>query len=99
MRKLIALEFVSLDGVIQAPGAVDEDPSGGFAQGGWMVPYSDPVLAEVMKKQMNMPLGGGKRLFAGGAIPAAFEVTESVVTSRGVVIANFERAGAIATGR
>ena len=43
-------------------------------------------------------LGGGKRLFAGGAIPAAFKVTESIVTSKGVIVVNYERAGAIATG-
>lgn len=35
MRKLIVIEYVSLDGVIQAPGHVDEDPEGGFAYGGW----------------------------------------------------------------
>lgn len=39
MRKLIVAEFVSLDGVIQAPGGVDEDTEGGFAQGGWTMPY------------------------------------------------------------
>jgi dihydrofolate reductase len=39
MRKLIVSEFVSLDGVIQAPGGKDEDPDGGFEHGGWTVPY------------------------------------------------------------
>jgi dihydrofolate reductase len=39
MRKLIASTFVSLDGVMQAPGGPDEDPSGGFAFGGWAFPY------------------------------------------------------------
>jgi dihydrofolate reductase len=196
MRKVIVLEFVSLDGVIQSPGRPDEDTSGGFAYGGWISPYSDPTLAAVMKKQMNMPfdlllgrktfeiwapywpqradawpgvntatkyvasntmtshewqpsvflsgdiaekitkikqqqgpdlhvygsanliqtlikhdlvdafwlkiypitLGGGKRLFADGTIPAAFKVTESKVTSNGVIVVNYERAGAITTG-
>jgi dihydrofolate reductase len=39
MRKLIVSEFISLDGVIQAPGGVDEDRDGGFAHGGWTMPY------------------------------------------------------------
>jgi dihydrofolate reductase len=44
-------------------------------------------------------LGGGKRLFAGGTVPAAFKVMEkSTVTSKGVIIVNYERAGAVPTG-
>jgi dihydrofolate reductase len=43
-------------------------------------------------------LGGGKRLFADGTIPAAFKVTEGVVTPNGVIVVNYERAGAITTG-
>jgi hypothetical protein len=43
-------------------------------------------------------LGGAKRLFADGTIPAAFKVTESAVTSKGVIIVNYERAGAVPTG-
>jgi dihydrofolate reductase len=39
MRKLIVAEFVSLDGVMQAPGGVDEDTDGGFSHGGWTMPY------------------------------------------------------------
>ena len=39
MRKLIVGEFISPDGVIQAPGGVDEDTEGGFAQGAWTIPY------------------------------------------------------------
>jgi hypothetical protein len=42
-------------------------------------------------------LGIGKRLFAEGTIPAAFKVTESEVTSKGVIVVNYERAGAITT--
>lgn len=41
MRKIIAIAFVSLDGVMQAPGGATEDPSGGFDLGGWMMKYSD----------------------------------------------------------
>ena len=195
MRRLIVIEFVSLDGVVQAPGGPDEDPSGGFAHGGWIRPYADPVQSAVVRAQMSLPfdlllgrttfeiwaahwprhadvwpgvqtatkyvasttvrshawqpsvfldgdvatrvaklkrqpgpdlhvfgsaklvqtllthdlvdalwlrihpitLGGGKRLFAGGAIPAAFRLSEHQVTSTGVVLATYERAGAIPT--
>ena len=55
MRKVIALEFVTLDGVIQGGGGPDEDPSGGFAHGGWVVPYSDEVVETIMNQQMNVP--------------------------------------------
>ncbi len=196
MRKVIVLEHISLDGVIQAPGGPDEDTSGGFAYGGWAGPYSDEILGTALRKQMNLPfdlllgrktfdiwaaywpqqvdawpgvntatkyiasntmtshgwqpsvflngdiaekvtkikrqqgldlnvwgsgnllqtlikhdlvdvfwlmiypitLGAGKRLFADGTIPAAFKVTESLVGSSGVIVVNYERAGAITTG-
>lgn len=49
-------------------------------------------------KIFPVTLGGGKRLFVDGAIPAAFKVTESAVTSKGVIIVNYERAGAVQTG-
>jgi dihydrofolate reductase len=48
MRKLIVSAFVSLDGVMQAPGGPEEDPSGGFEHGGWTFPYWDEVGGEVM---------------------------------------------------
>lgn len=196
MRKVIALEHISLDGVIQASGGPDEDTSGSFAYGGWIAPYSDEILGTALKKQMNMPfdlllgrktfeiwasywpqhadawpgvnaatkyvasntittgewqpsvflsgdiaerinkikqqigpdlqvwgsgkliqtlikhdlidafwlmiypitLGGGKRLFADGTIPAAFSLKESTVTPGGVIIANYKRAGKVKTG-
>lgn len=197
MRKVIALEHISLDGVIQAPGGPDEDTSGGFAYGGWIASYSDAALGTLLRRQMNLPfdlllgrktfeiwepywpqhadiwpgvntatkyvasntrmssawqpsvfLSGdiaekvamikgqpgpdlhvwgsshliqtlirhdlvdafwlmiypitlrvGKRLFAEGAMPMAFKVTESEVTPKGVVVVNYERAGAITTAR
>ena len=196
MRKVIAIDFVSLDGVIQAPGGPEEDTSGGFAYGGWIAPYSDEVLGAAINRQMNLPfdlllgrktfriwapfwpqhagewpgvnpatkyvasntmtshewqpsvflggdieakilklkqqpgpdlhvygsanllqtllkhdlvdalwlkiypltLGGGKRLFADGTIPAAFKVTEAKVSPSGVVMVSYERAGAVTTG-
>src|SRR5262245_56177375 len=48
MSKLIVTAFLSLDGVMQAPGAPDEDRSGGFAHGGWMVPYADEDLGRLV---------------------------------------------------
>ena len=189
MRKVNVLEFVSLDGVIQAPGGPEEDTSGGFAFGGWIRPHSDSVSSTAVRKEMDMPfdlllgrktfeiwaqiwpqhndiwpavntvtkyvasntitshewqpsvflngdiagkitklkqqdgpdlhvygsanlvqtllkydlvdalwlkifpitLGSGKRLFADGTVPAAFKVTESTVTSQGVIIVNYDR--------
>jgi dihydrofolate reductase len=196
MRKLIVLEFMSLDGVIQAPGGPQEDPSNGFTSGGWQSPHSDSVSGAAIKKQMSVPfdlllgrktfdiwapfwpqhtdfwpgvktatkyvasntltshewqpsvflsgdiagkitelkqqdapdlhvygsanlaqtlfkhdlvdelwlkifpvtLGSGKRLFAEGTIPAAFKVTESTITPKGVIIINYQRSGAVQTG-
>ena len=54
-RKLIILTFVSLDGVMQAPGGKGEDPSGGFDLEGWTVPYFDELVGEEMTKQMGQP--------------------------------------------
>jgi dihydrofolate reductase len=196
MRKVIVLEHISLDGVIQAPGGPQEDTSGGFAHGGWISPYSDADLGTALRRQMNSPfdllvgrktfeiwepywphhvdvwanvntatkyvasntrtssqwqpsvflngdaaesvaeikrqqgpdlhvwgsgnllqtlikhdlvdvfwlmmypitLGGGKRLFADGTIPMSFKVTDSLTTSRGVMVVTYERAGTITTG-
>ncbi len=53
MRKLVVLTFVSLDGVMQAPGGPQEDTSGGFAHGGWSVGYWDDTLAQTMGEQMG----------------------------------------------
>jgi dihydrofolate reductase len=194
MRKIVVLEHITLDGVIQAPGGKEEDVSGGFAHGGWISSYSDVILGKALKEQMNksfdlllgrktfeiwepywphhadawanvntatkyiasntrtssawqpsvflsgdianevgklkqqqgpelhvwgsgnllqtlikydlvdvfwlmiypITLGTGKRLFADGTIPAAFKVTESVVTPNGVIVVNYERAGTLA---
>jgi len=199
MRKIVVLSFISLDGVMQAPGGPDEDTSGGFQYGGWTFPYFDEVSGKMMGEQMSMPfdlllgrktydifanywpkqdpngpvaapfnkatkyvvshediklewensqllhgnvlaqlkklkqqdgpmlqvhgsgnldqtllkndlvdelwlktfpvtLGMGKRLFAEGTMPAAFELVESKITPSGVIFANYKRAGEVTTG-
>ena len=55
MRKIVVLTFLSLDGVMQAPGGPEEDTSGDFKYGGWTAPYFDDFAGEVMGEQMGMP--------------------------------------------
>lgn len=198
MRKIIVLEFITLDGVMQAPGGPEEDTSGGFEFGGWSAPYasedsgklmlkqmapadlllgrktfeifsnywpkhadywpgiidvnkyvlsntikaSDPIVTgwknsnvlnnladiqklknsngsdikvwgsselvqlllkndlvdELMLKIYPLTLGKGKKIFSDGVIPAAFKLTDSAVTSTGIIFANFTRAGEVKTG-
>jgi dihydrofolate reductase len=196
MRKIIVLSFITLDGIMQAPGGPEEDPSGGFKYGGWTAPYfheADQEAGALMEKQMKsadlllgrktfeifaaywpehadywpginevtkyvmshtmnksdwqnsvflksvadvkklkdsqgsdiqvhgsgnmiqtlfqqdlvdelwlktfpITLGTGKRLFGEGTIPAGFRLTESLVTSNGVIFANYKREGDVKTG-
>jgi dihydrofolate reductase len=198
MRKIVVLSFISLDGVMQAPGGPEEDTSGDFKFGGWTVPHWDDLAGELMDKQMSgefdlllgrktydifagywpkqdgeipagvfnratkyvvsnstpnltwensklidgdvaaklkeikagdgpmlqvhgsgnmiqtllkndlvdelwlktypVLLGNGKKLFADGVIPAAFELTDSKVTPKGVIFAKYKRAGEVKTG-
>jgi len=196
MRKIIVQEFITLDGVMQAPGGPDEDTESGFKYGGWTAPYfaeADESAAEFMEQVMKssdlmlgrktfemfaeywpkhvdmwpgimdvnkycvsstldksdwtnsvflknvddikklkdtegseikvigsgnlaqtlfkhdlvdemllmtfpITLGTGKRLFGEGTIPAAFELTKSVITPNGVIFASYKRAGEVETG-
>lgn len=185
--------MITLDGVMQAPGGPDEDPSSGFNYGGWTAPFTDDNGSEFFQKNMQpveyllgrktfaifesywpehaaiwpgindghkyvlsntleksdwnntkflksvddiknlknsdgselhvwgsgkliqllldndlvdelrlviypLTLGQGQRLFANGTIPLAFTLTESSVTSSGVIMANYRRAGEVMTG-
>ncbi len=196
MRKIIAQEFITLDGVMQAPGGTEEDKSSGFKYGGWTAPYfyeADDEAGELMQKWLKstdlllgrktfeifaaywpkhahmwpgimdvtkycvsttteksdwqnsvflrniddikelkksgeadiqvigsgilcqsllqhdlidelrlmifpITLGTGKRLFGEGTIAAAFTLTESLVSSNGVIFAGYKRAGDVMTG-
>jgi dihydrofolate reductase len=55
MRKVIAAAFVSLDGVMQAPGGPDEDRSGGFVHGGWIVPHADDTVPQGTAEPYGRP--------------------------------------------
>jgi dihydrofolate reductase len=59
MRRVEAVEFVTLDGVMQSPGRPDEDDRGGFENGGWAAPYQD----EVMLREMGKGFGTTDLLF------------------------------------
>jgi len=65
VSKIVAVENLSLDGVMQAPGRADEDPRGGFAHGGWAAPYNDQVKGQVMGKGMAQagPLLFGRKTY------------------------------------
>lgn len=60
MRKLTAITHVTLDGIMQAPGGPEEDPRGGFTQGGWAMRFSDEAggeaLGEIMSGEFDLLL-------------------------------------------
>src|SRR5262245_47268377 len=55
MRKLIVAAFISLDGVIQSPGGPEEDPSGEFRLGGWIMPYADEAISQALQDLFSQP--------------------------------------------
>lgn len=57
MGKVVVINHVTLDGVMQAPGAPDEDPRGGFSHGGWAVPNNDEVMGRTMGRAMASNTG------------------------------------------
>ena len=60
MSRIVVLENVTLDGVMQAPGGPQEDTRGGFTHGGWATPYQDEVIGQEMGRGMA---GEGALLF------------------------------------
>lgn len=58
MARLLVLNSVTLDGVMQAPARPDEDTRGGFTHGGWAIPYNDAVMAQIMGEGMAQSAGG-----------------------------------------
>jgi dihydrofolate reductase len=84
MRKLVVNSFLTLDGVMQAPGGPEEDPTGGFTQGGWSVQYWDEMMGKEMDRTIRTPfdLLLGRKTYE---IFAAHwpHVTESVRDERG----------------
>lgn len=93
MRKIIVLSFITLDGVMQAPGGPKEDTSCGFEYGGWTVPYFDDFAGNLMEGQMNktkaLLLGRTTyEIFAGywpeheSAWPGINDVTKYVVSTK-----------------
>jgi dihydrofolate reductase len=73
MRKLVVAEFVSLDGVMQAPGGAEEDTEGGFKYGGWTMPYWHDDMGAALFEEINQAdtLLLGRKTWQGHA--AAFE--------------------------
>lgn len=92
MRKIVVIEFISLDGVIQSPGGVEEDSSGGFPHGGWIGRFSDSISTDIIKKQMKMSfdLLLGRRTFEIWAPywPQHNEVWPGVNTARKFVVSS-----------
>jgi len=91
MRKVIVGTFVSMDGVMQAPGGPEEDPTGGFKFGGWVAPFADidPVFGEEVGKLFGEPfdLLLGRRTYdifaAHGPMPRVGPTTTSLRCSTG----------------
>ena len=84
MAKLTMTTFVTLDGVMQAPGAPQEDPSGGFGHGGWLVPYADPVgfgfVTEVFERAEAFLLGRGTYQIFTGHWPKVTDPADPIAT-------------------
>lgn len=84
MRKLVVGTFVTLDGVMQAPGGPDEDRDGGFQHGGWLVPYFDEKLVEIMTDWTKRA--------------GAFRLVDTQLTTTGAVLHVYERVGPLKYG-
>jgi len=105
MRKLIVLSFITLDGVMQAPGGPGEDDSGDGPEiqvhgSGNLIQtlLRNDLVDEFWLKIFPVAVGSGKRLFAEGTMPAGFTLTESRISPGGVVVSSYARGGEIKLG-
>ena len=85
MRKIVAGTFITLDGVLQAPGGPDEDRDGGFQHGGWLVPHVDDRFVEIMtdwtEKAGAFLLGRRTYEIFAASWPNATDPNDSVATA------------------
>ena len=85
MRKLVVGTFLTLDGVMQAPGGPDEDRDGGFQHGGWLVPYFDEKFVEIMtdwtKRAGGFVLGRKTYEIFAGSWPKSTDPADEVATA------------------
>jgi hypothetical protein len=88
MRKVIVQAWMTLDGVVQAPGAPDEDTTGGFRHGGWSLHYFD-LVDELRVMVDPLLVGGGKRLFAEDGALRPLRLLESQVATSGAILATY----------
>ncbi len=102
MRKIIVAEFITLDGVIQAPGGVDEDTDGGFAHGGWTWPYWHDDIGkrffQAMEQADTLLLGRKTWQIHGGAfepMPAGDPFGDVMKAVRKVVVSTTLRSTAL----
>ncbi len=102
MRRLVVSAFASLDGILQAPGGPEEDPTGGFGLGGWRFGFADEGMdipaSGFHGKDRELVLGRGKRLFGETARPSALRLVRSRVSTTGVVMSTYVPGGEIRPG-
>lgn len=91
MRKIIVYEFLTMDGVMQAPGGPEEDTTGGFQYGGWTAPFGHEAADEILRRFWY-------QLFDEEAMPATYKVSETFVTPSDVIMVNYQRSGPVETG-